>query len=166
MTWDAIGAIAELIGAAAVVLTLLYLARETAKNSKSIDATSSRSIALHLSTMNTEIARDPVLSSLFLKSYQKDLQEFSEEEWFRFTLAATALMQTWQSQLMHGNLKLGDNDEVELNVKFTSSLIKTCPAWTKYWQSARELFPSSFVEKIEKGDSSHIISEMLSQPDA
>lgn len=129
MSWDAIGAIAELVGATAVVLTLLYLARETAKNSKSVDATSSRAIALHTSAFNAEIARDPVLTGIFLKSYQLEEQEYSEEEWFKFFLAATSLMQTWQAQIMHGNLGLGDQEEVRLNVDFTSGLIHTFPAW-------------------------------------
>lgn len=32
MNWDAIGAIAELVGALAVVLTLAYLARQISQN--------------------------------------------------------------------------------------------------------------------------------------
>ena len=50
MNWDAIGAIAELLGAIAVVLTLLYLARETGKSASAVDATSLREVAEPLAT--------------------------------------------------------------------------------------------------------------------
>ncbi len=42
MNWDAVGAISEVVGVIAIVITLIYLVRETRKNSESIDATSSR----------------------------------------------------------------------------------------------------------------------------
>ena len=34
MTWDAVGAIAELLGALGVILTLLYLSKQIENNSK------------------------------------------------------------------------------------------------------------------------------------
>ena len=149
MNWDAIGAIGEVVGAIAVVLTLLYLARETAKNSKSIDATSSRSISLQLSEFNREVARDPVLSELFYKSYQLTEQEYTEKEWFKFKLAAISLVQIWQAQIMHGNLGLGDDEEVNDNIDFANYVINTFPTWKKFWNEAKGSTPSTFVETIE-----------------
>ena len=129
-----------------------------------MDATSSRAIALHTSAFNAEIARDPVLTTIFLKSYQIDEQEYSEEERFKFYLAATLLMQTWQAQIMHGNLGLGDEEAVRLNIDFTSGLIRTFPARRKYWDSSREILPDSFVKKIEKNESALDLAGILKPP--
>lgn len=164
MNWDAMGAIAELVGATAVVLTLVYLARETAKNSKAIDATSSRSVVLHTSSFNAEIARDPELTRIFLKSYQLEEHEYTEEEWFKFVLAATSLIQQWQVQIMQGELGLGNDEEIQKNVVFTASVVKTFPAWKKYWQSSRDTLPSAFVRKIDECTATLDLSEMLKPP--
>ena len=166
MNWDAIGAIAELVGATAVVLTLVYLARETAKNSKAIDATSSRSVVLHTSAFNAEIARDPELTKIFLRSYQLQEQNYTEEEWFKFVLAATSLTQQWQVQIMQGELGLGNEDEIQKNVIFTASVIKTFPAWQKFWHAARDGYPSKFVKKIENCTATKDLSDMLKPPSA
>ena len=37
MTWDAVGAIAELFGALGVILTLLYLSRQIENNNKQLE---------------------------------------------------------------------------------------------------------------------------------
>jgi len=49
VNWDAIGAIGEIVGAAAVVVTLLYLGIQTRKNAQALDATSSREFAYRIS---------------------------------------------------------------------------------------------------------------------
>jgi hypothetical protein len=45
VNWDAIGAIAELVGAAGVVASLVYLTSQIRSNSRSVEAATSHSIA-------------------------------------------------------------------------------------------------------------------------
>ena len=52
----------------AVVVTLIYLVRETRKNSEAIDATSSREAFHQISDWHLEVARDPELKRIVLKS--------------------------------------------------------------------------------------------------
>ena len=49
MNWDAVGAIAELVGAIAVLITLLYLARQIAQNRKSVESASSETVLSNIS---------------------------------------------------------------------------------------------------------------------
>ncbi len=67
MNWDAIGAIAETLGAVAVVVTILYLARETRRGAQAINATSARDAAQQISEWHREVARDPELKRILLR---------------------------------------------------------------------------------------------------
>jgi hypothetical protein len=81
MNWEAIGAIGEIVGAGAVVLTLLYLARETRKNAQALDATSTREFGFRLSEWHREAARDPELNRILQKSTQTEMEDYSAAEW-------------------------------------------------------------------------------------
>jgi hypothetical protein len=108
MDWDAIGAMGEVLGAFAVVVTLLYLARETRKNAQAIDATSTREAANQLSEWHREAARDPELKRIVMRSISLDTAEYSPEEWWEFRAVAISLFMLYQSQFIHGTLAVGN----------------------------------------------------------
>ena len=58
----------EIVGTVAVVGTLLYLVKETKKNSHAIDATSSRDVALNISEWHRDVAGNPELKRIMFKS--------------------------------------------------------------------------------------------------
>lgn len=64
MDWDAIGAIGEVLGAAAVVATLLYLARQTAQANRIAKAAVARELSQKYSNLYELIASDPGISGL------------------------------------------------------------------------------------------------------
>jgi hypothetical protein len=66
MDWDAIGATGEIIGALAVVVTLLYLARQTRVSGKASISASRSASAVAMSELDRDIARDPELARIFL----------------------------------------------------------------------------------------------------
>ena len=45
MNWEALGALSELLGAAAVVLTLLYLSRQIAHQNRALETTTAPGIS-------------------------------------------------------------------------------------------------------------------------
>ena len=75
MNWNAAGGIGEIVGAIAVLVTLLYLAKQTQSSAHALDATSSREFAYRLSEWHREIARDPELKSVMMKSVSQKLEE-------------------------------------------------------------------------------------------
>ena len=52
MTWDAVGAIAELLGALGVILTLLYLSWQIENNSKQLEGSAFVAIAEYERSIN------------------------------------------------------------------------------------------------------------------
>ena len=69
MNWDAIGAIGELIGALAVVLTLAYLAIEIRRNRLSTESSAVDSVRAGLNWVNANIMNNPELAELWVKGF-------------------------------------------------------------------------------------------------
>jgi hypothetical protein len=115
MSWEALSAIGEAAGAIAVVITLIYLARQTKANTKAVAGTSTRDIWLSFSAWNREIARDPELKRIALKSLQPRMDVYTSAEWHEFMSFALALFSLLQAEFV--------NQDLEIGYKATSPLI-------------------------------------------
>ncbi len=60
MNWDAVGAIAELVGATAVVLTLVYLSIQLRQNTRAVEHATERGVWEDASTWMYKLAENPV----------------------------------------------------------------------------------------------------------
>ncbi len=67
MNWDAIGAIGEIIGALAVVITLIYLSIQTRHNSKISLSSMELELRNSASSINDLLMSDPIVSELAKK---------------------------------------------------------------------------------------------------
>lgn len=66
MNWDAIGALGEIVGATAVVLTLIYLARQIKLQNRAGEIAAFEGILDELDRVNSLIAEDKNLYRLFM----------------------------------------------------------------------------------------------------
>ena len=150
MNWEAAGAIGEIVGATAVVLTLLYLARETRKNAQALDATTTREFGFRLSEWAREVARDPELKRISLKGLEPEMPEYSAEEWHEFRIFATSLFLIYQTSFTHMSLDLGSREESENYVRLARGLIDNFPAWRRYWDEEAETgtFTPGFIDAL------------------
>ena len=64
MNWEAIGAVAEFVGAIAVVITLIYLRSQLRQNTKALRSSSYASINQQEDDFLAEMARDPILARI------------------------------------------------------------------------------------------------------
>jgi hypothetical protein len=151
VNWEAAGAIGEIVGAAAVVLTLLYLAAETRKNAQALDATTTREFGFRLSEWAREVARDPELKRISLKSLKPELEEFSEAEWHEFRIFAHSLFFIYQTSFSHMSLGLGNREESENYLRLARGLIDGFPAWRKFWEEETPSgsFTSGFIAAVD-----------------
>ena len=155
--WEAIGAIGEMVGAAAVVITLLYLARETRKNAQALDATSSREFAFRLAEWHREAARDPELRRLLMKSVKPELEDHTDAEWFAFRLLAVSLFRIYETGFVHMSLEVGNREESENHVVAAKSLIGSFPAWRRFWdeEASTGSFTSDFIAAVNAASGAH-----------
>ena len=83
MNWEAIGAVAEFVGAIAVVITLIYLISQLRQNTKALRSSSYASVHQQEDNFLAEMARDPILARLEVKATLgiENLDETERLQW-------------------------------------------------------------------------------------
>jgi len=84
MNWDAIGAVAELVGAVGVIASLLYLAGQVRANTLAAAVSAKLNSTELLNKFIDVLIGDPELNDIFLRGIA-DLDTLSKEEYFRFS---------------------------------------------------------------------------------
>ena len=67
MNWDALGAIAELLGALAVFITLVYLTLQIRQNTKAVRASAMNASVGHIATIRRDVYANAELSDIYLR---------------------------------------------------------------------------------------------------
>ena len=100
MNWEAIGAIGEILGAIAVLVTLVYLAAQIRQNSEFVKAATYHSTMRARNEFNFAIATTPELSALMLRAGDKGItldaderQRFDSLMWGFFNLFEDSVVQ-------------------------------------------------------------------------
>ena len=89
MNWEAAGAVGEIVGAVAVVATLVYLAKQMGLNTTAIHQTATQSIVMGRAEALRFIASDPEINALWWKGADNP-DSLSEEEWQRFFMVVSS----------------------------------------------------------------------------
>jgi len=121
MNWDAVAAIAEAVGAAGVIASLIYLAMQVRASTRA----SAVEAKLASSRMYTDfiamLVQQPELNDIFLRG-RKDIRSLSPEEYMRFSnMALIAFSFFSAAYFQYVNKTLSGADWYELR------------AITKYW---------------------------------
>ena len=143
MNWDAIGALGEIIGALAVLITLIYLAVQVRQAKHQLDLNSAQARAIHMRDLLMPIATDPSLASIMLKAGHPPYGDFglNSEKAHRFGAWCHAWMQIEQGN--HYLLPEGAHDDL---LKVWLLL----PAYAEFWEKNKGIYDKEFVERMEK----------------
>lgn len=95
MNWSAVSAIAEVVGVAGVVITLLYLSRQVRDNTRSIRRSTTHDALESIAGFNQFVASDPELVDVFWRGAQTP-EELSDAEWQRFVSLASTLIRRFE----------------------------------------------------------------------
>jgi hypothetical protein len=166
VNWDAIGAIGEIVGAVAVVATLSLLVRETRTNTKAVIGAAMRTSSLSFADFNTRIAAEPDLARNAMKGFEKEMNGWTEADWFRFQMFARAecdRMGDLYRQYRFGNF---DAEEADWYLDFFRGLLEY-PAWRAFWQEEtkgpKPIHGRDFVDNINSRAPAHTgLSELRS----
>ena len=147
MNWDAIGAIGELIGAGAVIATLIYLAqqiKDSARASRSAAVTDATNV---IQALYQELGTNSQSSEHFLKGLT-DYDSMSEPEQFRWLM----LMHSWFIGFQRsfflsqeGTLDVGLRDSIGTAIVAVNHM----PGLRQYWAQRRSFFQPEFVDWVE-----------------
>jgi hypothetical protein len=83
VNWDALSAIAALIGGAGVVVTLIYLAIEIRQNTRAVRSASYQSFTDSINEANRMCCEDAELRQILAKAFEDDYQSLTQDEQIR-----------------------------------------------------------------------------------
>ena len=154
MNWEAIGSLAEVIGALAVLITLAYLAVQVRQNSTQLRE--SARLAKIASLDNTVemfskfrgMLAEPNNSELYVRGLESYV-DLSAAEKVQFGALIEEYIFAYHA--MYVRYLNGDLDEQTWNrrVPIPAALIKTAGG-SEWWEARKKIFPMDFVMVMEK----------------
>lgn len=151
MNWDAVSALSDLVGALAVVVTLIYLAKEIKQNTESNEAvgfqTWQSDSAAHWLTIagNHELGRDVAVCL-------SDSRNLSEDNWLSVASWLLNNMRQYQTTFMLHERGIVDDDLFAMEMRMAARSL-TIPGMRQWWDAAgkNQLLPR-FCKALEATD--------------
>ena len=147
ISWDAISAIADIMGAIGVIVSLLYLARQTRKNTREMARANSRQTTAEHAASLRPIVESGELTDLILRGYVSR-EGLSAVERYRFDIA----MLVWLQAVEHG---FADHREGNFPLESMRAYTNSVPAFlntpggTSWWNERKVWFSDIFRQDVE-----------------
>jgi len=151
VNWDAIGAIGELVGALAVIVTLIYLAIQLRSNAAASRASVAQALADSINSSNLLTAENEGLARIYRVGKEEDWDSLTDDEKYRWGRLATAVCRSLEAVLTHDRLGQADSQSVELAKETIKSLFAT-EAYRRWWAESHEGLPytKDFISFVER----------------
>lgn len=146
INWDAIGAIGEGVGAAGVVITLLYLARQIrAQNQES------RLAAMHDVFLGFRETALPFGSNEMVEVFfrcNSNIDKADDKDMFRLIVATHGILRVWEeAYYLHADGRLADR--IWNSVDQTYSHLMSAPAMAHVWKARGRFYPEEFRNYVD-----------------
>ncbi len=147
MNWEAIGAVAEAVGAVGVILTLAYLAVQIRQNTKSLRATTSQSVMGDASRFLENLYESPELNTLWLTGH-RDPDALSEADRERFHFFIMSWLRRFEN--IHHQWQSGLLEDDQWESMHTSNLEGVLsPGGRAWWAQNSQRFNRGFRSYID-----------------
>ena len=148
MNWDAIGAVGEIIGALAVVISVVYLAIQVRSGSAAVSTNLRDSVFASLNEWNYRLTADPPYAAMFHRGL-KDFSLLTDEEIPRFMHTAYSFFKLFENVYLHYvEGSVGAEAWVQ-NREVLYTFSKT-PGGKFYLEVRREIFDERFIKELEE----------------
>jgi len=147
MNWDALGAVAELLGAVGVIASLLYLSLQIRQNTKATHLATSHSIAAGVREWSQPLVEDPSLARAFYTGVEDpaELDDDSRARFMQLCLSFFRMFEDVHYQFRHGALER----EVWEAYAQNYGLYAKSPGMQTYWKSRRMIFQPAFRDFVD-----------------
>ena len=146
MNWEAISAIAGLLGAIGVIVTLIYLTIQIKQNNKQLRGEATTSVYEYQRTLTEMLSANPNLYKIALRG-NEDLNSLTEWEKQRFTL--WCLHETWMWEMCYKLYKQGAINETLYNGKAKYWLqLHSSPGRREWWNTHAVMLSDEFYKEI------------------
>jgi hypothetical protein len=148
MNWDAIGAVGEAVGAAGVIISLLYLAVQIRGDARAKRAATIHEQSVAFRDVLLSIADNPSLADLFLRGLN-DFSSLTGDELPRFSALFSHGCRTWEDQFFqwsegHFDLRVWHGIDASIADLFSM------PGLQAWWKTRSHWYSEQFRDYIEK----------------
>ncbi len=140
--------IAEIIGAVAIVISLVYVGIEISENSRAVRSAMANQSTTAVSTWYTTLGSNEQASRVFHVGLAEP-EQLSEEELAQFIYLAHGLMLEYQSAFYvsrEGTLDLALQDSITKSLSASAHLA----GFQLYWEQRAEIFYPEFRARVDK----------------
>jgi hypothetical protein len=144
VNWEAISAIGQIVGAIAVVISLIYVAREIRRNARTERVASMDSLNRWL----REVAEHPHLGELYYRGIH-DFESLQNGDLVRFSVLMDQLFYIYQEmyyQQLEGHLA----PHVWGMLEVPMGDINAYPGVQAWWRSRSHWFPEDFAKHVNQ----------------
>ena len=148
INWDAIGAIGEIIGAVAVVVSISYLAVQIRSQIREARLTATRELSRDYRQVIVGLAGDKELFEIYQKA-MRDYESLAENERARIHMAGfSPLFGVLEQQYLHMNH--GNIDPVFLeSIKSRMAEASGFPGIRMWWERNRDIYSQEFKDYVD-----------------
>lgn len=148
MNWDAIGAIGEILGAIAVLVTLVYLARQIHLNTNEIRASRVEGTLRDQSTYNRMLAEDPDLARIYWIAVE-DVEKLSEDDKRRWLHLCSVMLRN--SEIAYYHYRQGHlPDPIHLSREKWIRRFMGTSGFRWWWKQYSDVLDPEFVEYVDR----------------
>jgi len=128
VNWDAVGAVGEIVGAGAVVLTLIYLTVQLRQNTRAVEHSTERGAFEDGQAWLYRLVENPEIASLYRQGLMNE--DLSPDNAMRFRFLMQLLFTHWHHARRHDVSGL-------VSVSDISNVLSTVGG-SRYWKRARQ----------------------------
>ncbi len=148
MNWDAAGAIGEVVGAAAVVISVVYLAVQVRRQTDQSRLAATRELASQYNNCLDRIIDGEKLGEIWLKAAE-NYDALPNAERLRMASLYQSLMRSMEQQYIH--VKQGNVDPLyfaSLNLTYFELL--SFPGVQQWWDGSKNMFEDEFRKLVDE----------------
>ena len=157
MNWEAIGAIGEVVGAIAVILSLLYVGRQIHTSSQIALAVTERDAAKAWSDTTASLSQDPQIASVYARGIKNE-DELSEHERIQFESLINRMMLHHSNVLRMYEKGLVEKDLLDSTDRVVLGLLRS-EGVVQWWNGFGQYFTESYQQHVSDLLSSTLESE-------
>lgn len=155
MNWEAIGAVAELLGATGVIASLVYLGRQIQASSENVSQNTKALISNRdVSSMEFALSNympqveNAELAALMLKGHSRP-DELTDVEQYRFGFMMAAAFESHQTMFLQHGANSVSPDLWSYYSRQFDGFCRT-PGVARWWKASRGRFDAVFAEYIDQ----------------
>ena len=148
MNWEAISAVGQVVGALAVVISLIYLARQVGSSARETRIASGRAWVDRFIRLLQQLAEHPDLNDLFYRG-NKDFKSLEQAEQGRLASFFHQIFRTYE-EVYHAQLEGQLDGRVWRDVYVITLEVIGTPGAQAWWRSRSHWYSEDFAKHIDQ----------------